>query len=361
MNYTWENTATVIGGGSWGTALANILGSHGYRTLLWMRSPDRVEEVNSKRTNSRYLGDFEIHENVEATLDLQHASRFSEVLIIAIPSKAFRQVSYELGNHVTGEQILVSATKGLEGESLRRMSEVLLEETCAKKVGALSGPNLAREILAGQPTATVIASPFQEVIETVEKRLAGPKFRLYGNFDLVGVEFAGALKNIYAIAAGVSAGLGFGANTLATLLTRGLAEMSRFGQRYGAQRITFQGLAGVGDLAATCGSTLSRNHTVGRRLAAGESLEAVIDSLGMVAEGVPTTRLIHAHALKESIDMPIAEAVHRLLFEGASPQEAIGQLMARASRYEDLDAPIRTRGTDDSSLKAQSPTPQKSS
>ena len=359
MKTAWEHSATVIGGGSWGTALANILASHGYQTLLWMRNPEGVEEVNSQRTNRRYLGDLQIHENVEATLDLERAARFSEVLIIAIPSKAFRSVSFELGNYVTGEQMLISATKGLEGESLRRMSEVLLEETCAKKVGALSGPNLAREILAGQPAATVIASPFQEVIETVEKRLAGPKFRLYGNFDLVGVEYAGALKNIYAIAAGVSAGLGFGANTLATLLTRGLAEMSRFGQRYGAERITFQGLAGVGDLAATCGSTLSRNHTVGRRLAAGESLDAIIDSLGMVAEGVPTTKLIHAHAVRESIDMPIAEAVHGLLFEGSSPQEALGQLMARASRYEDLDAPIRKGYAEDIAGKTKSDPTQK--
>lgn len=343
MSGRWGKTATVLGGGSWGTAMASILGSHGYDTRLWMRSEETCREVNEDKRNSRYLGDSPVHDGVTATVDLEEAARHAEVIVVAIPSKHLRSVAFELGNFVQGDQILISATKGLESPGLLRMTEVLREETCCRKVGALSGPNLAREIIAGQPAATVVASPFQDVVETVEAMFAGPTFRLYGNFDLPGVEYAGALKNIYAIAGGVASGLGFGANTMSTLITRGLAEMSRFGERYGAERVTFQGLAGVGDLVATCSSTLSRNHTVGRHLAKGENLDDIIANLGMVAEGVNTTRAIHEHAVAKGIDMPIAEAVYAMLFSDASPQEALAILMQRESRYEDVDSPIHAR------------------
>ncbi len=338
-------TATVLGCGSWGTALASILGSHGYDTLLWMRDAEVADAVNASHRNPAYLGDAPIDERVRATVDLTQAASHAEVIIVAIPSKHFRGVMRRVGDHVTGDQVIISATKGLESEGLKRMSQVIADETCVRKIGAISGPNLAREIVAGQPAATVLASPFEGVIQTVERMLAGPTFRLYGNFDLPGTEYAGALKNIYAIAGGVAAGLGFGANTLSTLITRGLAEMSRFGERYGAERLSFQGLAGVGDLVATCSSTLSRNHTVGRHLAQGEALDDIIANLGMVAEGVNTTRVIHTHATDEGIDMPIASAVYRLLFEGATPQEALAELMARESRYEGVDAFIHRPAT----------------
>ncbi|MDP6942529.1 MAG: NAD(P)H-dependent glycerol-3-phosphate dehydrogenase [Myxococcota bacterium] len=338
MSLAREKTATVLGGGSWGTALASILGSHGYDTLLWMRDEAIADAVNASHRNPRYLGDAPIHEGVTATVDLTQAAGHAEVIIVAIPSKHLRGVMVQVGEHLTGDQIVISATKGLEASGLKRMSQVIADETCVRKIGAISGPNLAREIVGGQPAATVVASPFEGVIQKVERMLAGPTFRLYGNFDLPGTEYAGALKNIYAIAGGVAAGLGFGANTLSTLITRGLAEMSRFGERYGAQRLTFQGLAGVGDLVATCSSTLSRNHTVGRHLAKGEQLDDIIENLGMVAEGVNTTRVIHTHAVREGIDMPIASAVYRLLFEGATPQDALALLMARESRYEGQDA-----------------------
>jgi len=338
MNLAQKKTATVLGGGSWGTALASILGSHGYETLLWMRDADVCEAVNATHRNPRYLGESPIDERVTATVDIAQASQHAEVIIVAIPSKHLRGVMTQVGEHVSGDQVLISATKGLESDGLKRMSQVMAEETCVRKIGAISGPNLAREIVAGQPAATVVASPFEGVIQKVERMLAGPTFRLYGNFDLPGTEYAGALKNIYAIAGGVASGLGFGANTLSTLITRGLAEMSRFGERYGAERLTFQGLAGVGDLVATCSSTLSRNHTVGRHLAQGEQLDDIIQNLGMVAEGVNTTRVIHTHAATEGIDMPIASAVYRLLFEGATPQGALAELMARESRYEGVDS-----------------------
>ncbi len=333
-------TASVIGGGSWGTALAHILGTHGYETLLWMRNEDTVREINTERTNRRYLGDAAIDPGVEATTDLGRTATHAELLLIVVPSKVFREVAFELGNHVTGDQILISATKGLQEDGMKRMSEILREETCCRKVGALSGPNLAKEVLNGHPTSTVVASAFEEVIGKAERMLGGPRFRVYGNFDVVGVELAGALKNIYAIAGGVAAGLGFGANTQSALITRGLAEMGRFGTRFGADPSTFQGLAGVGDMIATCTSTLSRNHTVGRLLAEGGALDEIVASLGMVAEGVATTRAVHQFARRERIYMPIAEAVHRMLFEDATPESALTTLMERASRYEDLDSLI---------------------
>ena len=338
MSARTNKHAAVLGGGSWGTALASIMGSHGYDTLLWMRDEALCKTLNTSHRNPTYLGDAAIDPRVRATTDLIEAAEHAEVLIVAIPSKHFRSVMRDVGDHLSGDQVVISATKGLEAEGLKRMSEVIAEETCVRKIGAISGPNLAREIVAGQPAATVVASAFESVIQKVERMLAGPTFRLYGNFDLPGTEYAGALKNIYAIAGGVAAGLGFGANTLSTLITRGLAEMSRFGERYGAERLSFQGLAGVGDLVATCSSTLSRNHTVGRHLAQGEKLEEIIANLGMVAEGVNTTRVIHTHAVEEGIDMPIASAVYRLLFEDATPHEALSELMARDSRYEGIDA-----------------------
>jgi glycerol-3-phosphate dehydrogenase (NAD(P)+) len=337
-----ERVVSVLGGGSWGTALAHIVASHGYETLLWVRREEQAAEINEHHTNGQYLPDGVLDPRVEATTDLERAARASEVIIHVVPSKAFREVSYQLGDFISGDQIVISATKGLEGDGLKRMSQVLIEETCARKVGALSGPNLAKEVMAGHPSATVVASPFAEVIEKAERLLAGPTFRLYGNPDMAGVEFAGALKNIYAIAGGIAAGLGYGANTLSALITRGLAESSRLGEHFGAERLTFQGLAGVGDLVATCGSTLSRNHTVGRHLAKGEALDDIVANLGMVAEGVNTTRVVHAFAVANHIDMPIARAVHGVLFEGMTPAEGLGELMLRASRYEGHDLPIQS-------------------
>jgi len=329
--------AAVLGGGSWGTALAHLLGTHGYDTLLWMRHEETAKELNKKHVNSRYLKGYHVHENVTATTDLNAAASHAQVIIVAIPSKALRKVAYQIGEHVTADQILISATKGLEADSLTRMSQVLLEETCARKVGALSGPNLAAEVMAGQPSATVVASKFEEVIETAARMLAGPAFRLYGNYDIVGVEIGGALKNIVAIAAGISAGMGFGANTLSLLMTRGLAEISRFGMALGAKQLTFQGLAGVGDIIATCSSPLSRNHTVGRRLAAGEKLDNIIDDMTMVAEGVNTTRAVSAHCAGLGVDMPIAQGMFQLLFEDATIQDVLGELMTRTSVYEGGD------------------------
>ncbi len=332
--------AAVLGGGSWGTALAHLMALAGAEVRLWMRNPERVDEINRDHTNSRYLKDRPIHPGVVATTDLAACATFSEVIVVAVPSSEMRAVAFELGRHVTGDQILLSATKGFEAEHLTRMSEVLRAETCCLKVGAISGPNLADEVMDNQPAATVIASPFDEVIQKAARLLAGPTMRVYGNHDLVGVEVHGALKNIIAIAAGVCAGMGLGNNSLALLLTRGLAEISRFAEALGADRMTALGLAGLGDLIATCASPLSRNNTLGRKLADGLSLaEAQADAI-KVAEGVNTTRAAHMHAARLGVDMPIVRGVHALLFEGLSASDVLARLMSRANRFEHTEVPI---------------------
>lgn len=333
-------TATVIGGGSWGTALAHLMAVSGAKVKLWMRSDDRVAEINEQHTNSRYLKDKQIHPAVEATADLAAAASFAETIIVAIPSANFRQVAFELGEKVSGDQILISATKGFEAEHLTRMSQILREETCCRKIGAISGPNLADEVMDNQPTATVIASPMEEVVEKAGLLLAGPTLRVYGNHDLVGVEVMGALKNIVAIAAGVCAGMGYGQNSLAMLLTRGLAEISRFGEALGGDPLTALGLAGLGDLIATCASPLSRNNSLGRKLASGLTLaQAQADSI-KVAEGVNTTYAATLHAARLGVDMPITRAVNALLFEEQKPADVLVKLMARANRYEHTEIPI---------------------
>ena len=340
-----KRTATVLGGGQWGTALAHVLAEAGCRTMLWMRDVDRAAEINDGHTNERYLSGHAIHERVEAVTDIGLAASHARTIVVAIPSKSLRSVARELGDHVTGDQILISATKGLEVETLTRMSEILREETCVLKLGALSGPNLAIEIMDGQPAGTVVASRFEEVIEAAERMMAGRRLRIYGNFDIVGVELSGALKNVVAIAAGACTGLGFGANTLSTLMTRGMAEISRFGERLGAERATFVGLAGIGDLITTCTSPLSRNHTVGRRLAAGQNLTQIRDEMHMVAEGVNTAQALKRHADRLDVEMPIAEAVYGVLFEDRSIQDALDSLMLRRSRYENTYSAIHEPAT----------------
>jgi glycerol-3-phosphate dehydrogenase (NAD(P)+) len=325
----------VLGGGSWGTCLAHLAGQAGPEdVVLWMRDEGAVREVNEQRTNRRYLGEVRLAERVRATTDLREAVLGTRLVIVAVPSSAFRDVSAAAGEFVTGDQVLLSATKGLEPRTFARMSQVLAEETCARKVGAVSGPNLAKEIIAGQPAATVVASRFREAIVVGARLLHGPALRVYGNMDLKGVELAGALKNVIAIATGVAQGLGFGTNVRAMIITRGLAEVQRLGVKLGADPLTFSGLAGIGDLMATCSSELSRNFRVGLGLARGRSLDEITAELGEVAEGVNTTRVALALARSVDVALPITEGVGRLLDGGETPRQVLDDLMTRAARYE---------------------------
>jgi glycerol-3-phosphate dehydrogenase (NAD(P)+) len=320
--------AAIIGGGSFGTALAAILARSGRQVLLWVRSDEIAEEINTRRTSERYAPGVQLPPGLVATLDCAQAVRSAKVLVVVVPSRAFRETARSLGEHVSGDQIVVHATKGLEIAGFRRMSEILREETCALKVGALSGPNLAPELVAGNPAGALVASRYDEVVAAVQALFTGTNLRVYGGRDVVGTEIAGAFKNVIAIAAGLVDGLGFGDNTRSLLVTRGLGEMARLGVSLGADVFTFGGLAGIGDLMATCASRMSRNHQVGERLAKGEELEHITQTLGHVAEGVPTCEAVHRHLSAIGLELPIVRAVHGILYERRAPRDALKELMA---------------------------------
>ncbi|MEB3283972.1 MAG: NAD(P)H-dependent glycerol-3-phosphate dehydrogenase [Candidatus Sericytochromatia bacterium] len=317
----------IAGGGSWGTALAQLIGRHGHAVLHWMRDSASVLEVNTLHTNTRYLPDLTLSDHIVATTSLKELASSCKLILLVIPCHSFRSVLRELGEHLAGDHRLIHASKGFEPHSFKRMSQIILEETCVRQIGVLSGPNLAHEVAQGQPSATTVASNFPAVIEEARLVLAGPTFRVYGNADIIGTEVGGALKNVMAIAAGLAAGLGFGENTKALLLTRGLAEIARFGAHWGAHPATFSGLSGIGDLMATCFSPLSRNYRVGLQLAQGSSTEEITTTMKQVAEGVNTTRAVYEYARRHDVYMPITDGVYQIVHEGVGPHEVLAQLM----------------------------------
>ncbi len=328
MSVRKELDCLVVGGGTFGTALAVILLDMGKRVRMWVRREDQAAEINKEHANKRYLPDFPLPETLEATTDLAGSVAGTPLVLMAVPSRSFRGVARQVGDAIEGDQIVVHTTKGFEIESFQRMSQILREETCTLKIGAFSGPNLAVELMKGHPAGATVASNYQEVLDTAQDLFRGGRMRVYGSRDVVGTEMAGAVKNIIALAAGISDGMGFGDNTKALLLTRGLNEMARLGVSLGGDVFTFSGLAGFGDLMATCASPLSRNHQVGSRLAGGETLDGILESMTQVAEGVPTTEAVHRHAVSRGLDLPIVRAVHGILFEGWKVADALAQLMA---------------------------------
>jgi glycerol-3-phosphate dehydrogenase (NAD(P)+) len=318
----------IVGGGSFGTALAVLLSETGRTLELWVRREDLAEEINTLHTNTRYANGHTLPEGIRATTNLGEAVRRAPVILMAVPSKSFREVARAVGDSIQGDQILVHTTKGFEIETFKRMSTILREEPCTLKAGVFSGPNLAGEIMARHPAGATVASNYDEVIERTQNLFKGSgRIRVYGGHDVVGTEVGSAFKNIIALAAGVSDGMGFGDNTKSLLLTRGLSEMARVGVALGADVFTFSGLTGVGDLMCTCASPLSRNHQVGERLAKGETLEEILNSMTQVAEGVPTTKAVQRYADSMGLDLPIVRAVHRLLFEDWKVEDALVQLM----------------------------------
>ncbi len=326
----------VIGGGSWGTTIVHLLTRNpANRIKLWVRNPEVVETINSTQRNPKYSGDTDLTDRVEASIDLEYVIRQCPLLFLVVTSASARQVLHDMGAYLDGSQILIHCIKGFEHTTFKRISTIIREETCCRKLGVLSGPNLAKEILMGHPSATVVASPFEEVVEAAQTAMISPHFRVYGHRDIVGVEVAGALKNIIALASGMSGGLGYQQNTESLLLTRGLVEMTQFGLKMGAQASTFRGLAGMGDLIATCSSRLSRNYQVGERLAQGETLEQILGTMSYVSEGVPTTRSVFKMSQAFNLDMPITEGVYQILEHSLSPSQAINALMSREHRYEE--------------------------
>ncbi len=322
-------TVGVVGAGSWGTTLAKIAGENGHETLLWARSAELCRELNEAHSNERYLPGHRLPDRVRAVNELSSICERCRLILLVVPSHGLRAVAQAIGGCLQGDQVVVHCVKGLEVETFKRMSEVIREETCVRKIGVLSGPNLSAEIAARHPAATLVASKFEEAIRLAQQALHCNTFRVYGGSDVVGAEVAGAFKNVVAIAAGVVDGLGLGDNTKASLLTRSLSEMARLGAAMGADLVTFGGMAGVGDLIATCASPLSRNHQVGERLARGQTIEEITRGMFMVAEGVKTTRAVHRYAKAHGLELPIVSAVHALLYEGVSVGAAIEGLMAR--------------------------------
>jgi glycerol-3-phosphate dehydrogenase (NAD(P)+) len=333
-----DRPVALIGTGSWGTALSVLLAGKGRRVALYARRPEMAEALSCDRENRQYLPGFALPDGVRITTDLEAAVAEAEFLVLSVPTVGMRQTARRLAPLLRDDQVVVITAKGLEVDTGHRMSEVIAEETggrCAGRLVALSGPNLAREVAAGIASTSVAASPDEALAARVQELFMAPRFRVYTNPDLVGVELGGALKHIIAIGAGVSDGLGFGDNTKAALVTRGLAEITRLGVALGAQAATFRGLAGVGDLMATCASAASRNHRVGHELARGHSLDEVLARMNdMIAEGIPTTRAVRSLSRRVGVEMPIADVIHDLLFAGKSPQQAVAELMQRAGRGE---------------------------
>jgi len=327
---------TVIGAGSWGTAVAGIVGAN-HRTVLWARRPEVAAAINASKQNPSYLTTYRLPEDVTATTDLIEAVDRAEVIILGVPSHGFREVVEQLVGNVDHATPLVSLTKGIERQTLMRMTEVtadVLPTHDSGHIGVLTGPNLAGEIAAGQPAASVVAFENPAVAERLQAVFMTPTFRVYTNTDVIGAESAGALKNAMAIAAGMADGLGFGDNTMAALITRALAELTRLGVAMGGTPLTFAGLAGMGDLIATCSSSSSRNHRVGYALGKGQTIDEIIAEMDMVAEGVKSTSGILDLAARYRVEMPITEQVGKVLYEGASPAQAVATLMMRDARSE---------------------------
>jgi glycerol-3-phosphate dehydrogenase (NAD(P)+) len=327
----------VVGAGAWGTALARLLGQHGEPVVLWTWQPEHALRMQRDRVNAQFFPGFRLPETVRVTSDIAEALRDADLALFVVPSDVFRGVLIQARPHLPERAALVSATKGIENGSLMLMGEIVLDvlgESAFMRSAALSGPSFAPELARGLLTNVVVAGPSSELCSRIQIRLSVEPLRVYTSDDRVGVEVGGALKNVIAIAAGACDGLGFGHNTRAALVTRGLAEITRLALAKGGHPMTLAGLAGMGDLVLTCTGELSRNRTVGFDLGRGEKLEDVLARLGHVAEGVPTAQSTYCLARQLQVDLPICSEVYRVLFEGKAPRDAVRELTARPLRKE---------------------------
>lgn len=327
-----------IGAGSWGTAVASLVtNKRAYDTILWARRSELAETINLFHENPEYLPDEALPEGLEATNDLERALSRADIVVMGVPSHGFRKVASNVAAIAGRTPIYVSLTKGIEVESRKRMSEVLFEEIDGierANIAVLTGPNLAREIIKGYPAASTIACDEDATLAKLQEVFHTPSFRCYTNNDVIGSEIGGAFKNVLAIAAGMADGLGFGDNTKATVVTRGLAEMARFAVQFGAHPLTLLGLAGVGDLIATCASLQSRNHSVGIELGRGRKIHDIIGSMKMVAEGVKSCKPIYELGTEAGVWMPITENVVKICYEQQAVEEVLNDLLRRETRSE---------------------------
>lgn len=331
-----KSKVVVIGGGNFGTVLATLAANNSEEVRVWVRDESDARQIRSNHLHPGLSKDVELPRNVTAYSQLERIFESKvNAVIWALPSQVCREQAKVLAKFLRGDEVILHATKGIEEHSMKRISQILKEELPCARIGVISGPNLAAEIIKNEPAATVVASRFREVIDTGAYLLSSPTFRVYGSADVPGVEWSGALKNIYAIACGALNGMGFGVNTQSMLIARSLAEMVRFGVTMGGQDPTFRGLAGVGDLVATCVSPLSRNFRVGQALSQGKTLQEAIAALGSVAEGVRTTELIVPFAKERKIEMPVAFGVFEML-QGQQPRDVLEKLMLKPKR-EDVE------------------------
>jgi|TARA_R110002073_G_scaffold108803_2_gene244495 glycerol-3-phosphate dehydrogenase (NAD(P)+) len=341
-----REVAAVLGGGSFGTAMATILAENGHETRLWVRDPETAAVINDSHENPRYLPGAALPETVVATESLEEALANVTLVFVAIPSKAYVDVLKQAQAWIAPGTIVVSCTKGIHADGFRLMSDLLKDYLPDASIGVLSGPNLAKEVVERRFSGTVIASADQILRERIQDALGCGYFRVYDNPDMYGVELAGALKNIYAIATGMAASLGVGENSRAFLITRSLAEMSRFAVQLGANPMTFLGLAGVGDLIVTCSSSLSRNYRVGYMLGEGKTMEQAIEELGQTAEGVNTVQIVAAEAERRGVYMPIATALNAVLFHDLSVETVIAGLM-QGEHNHDVEFALTSSSPDD--------------
>lgn len=327
---------TVLGGGSWGTALANHMAGKGYQVTMLVREAQVASDINANHRNSVYLPGTELHARVIASTEPAEALEGADTCLLSVPCQFMRESLARVGPHLPSHCTLVCASKGIEVANMQRMSQVVEQvlPDYADRYAVLSGPSFAKEVVQGKPSAVVLACYDSQLGERLREFFSNERFRVYSSTDVVGVEIGGAVKNVIAIAAGLSDGLGLGHNARAALITRGLAEISRLGKALGARQSTFMGLSGMGDLVLTCAGDLSRNRQVGLRLARDESMAQINAGMIQVAEGVKTTEAVYLLSRELDVDMPIAQAMYRIISEGAAPAKLVNELMTRSLREE---------------------------
>lgn len=328
------NNIGVIGGGSWGTALAILLSNNNHKVDIWVRDKRQMEQMREHRENSKYLPEVTIPESINVTDDISEAIYNKDLLVLSIPSHGVREVLNNHKNLFNKEQIIVNVAKGIENDTLLRISEIVGEILPDNPYAVLSGPSHAEEVARNMPTTVVAASLDKRVAEYVQDIFMSPFFRVYTNPDVIGVELGGSLKNVIALGAGVSDGLEYGDNTKAALMTRGITEIARLGEKLGANSLTFSGLAGIGDLIVTCTSMHSRNRRAGILIGQGKTLEEAIKSVGMVVEGIKTTRSTYELAKKYDVIMPITKEIYEVLYEGKDVKNSVVNLMLRDKKHE---------------------------
>lgn len=331
-----KQNITILGDGAWGTTLAILLSDNGHNVSIWSTFPKHLEELDKKRENKKYLAGIKIPANIIFEKDLGVAIEKSEWIVFAIPSKFFREVAKEVKKTKASlnNKVFINVAKGLEQKTLKRMTEVLKDELGNVQVAVLSGPTIAVEVAKGMPAIVVAASKNREVSRKMQEMFSNERFRVYTSTDVVGVELSGPLKNIIAVVAGISDGLGFGANAKAAILTRGIVEIQRLGQKLGAKRKTFSGIAGLGDLSTTCISPESRNRTFGERIARGEKLKKILETTDGIIEGATTTEAVYELSKKYKVDMPFVKEVYEVIYHNKSPKEAVKELMGRKRKAE---------------------------